>query len=124
MERASCSVNALHRACVCKVEVDCLRHTIIYFIVKLILSSSVLFFSCVSCDIRKCLWRAQQALTRCVVLWCMQVGACSGDPAFVWSLRRTVSTCMIAILHLPDNYNRRVGLQTSVGGARMHCMHA
>ena len=41
-------------------------------------------------------------------------------PAFVWSLRRTVSSCRIAILHLPDNYNR---LQTSVGGARMHCMH-
>ena len=78
MECASCSVNALHRACVCKVEVDCLRHTIIYFIVKLILSSSVLYFSCVSCDIRKCLWRAQQALTKCMVLWCMQVGACSG----------------------------------------------
>ena len=34
-------------------------------------------------------------------------------PAFVWSLRRTVSSCRIAILHLPDNYNR---LQTSVGG--------
>ena len=45
-------------------------------------------------------------------------------PAFVWSLRRTVSSCRIAILHLPDNYNRRIGLQTSVGGARMHCMHA
>ena len=45
-------------------------------------------------------------------------------PAFVWSLRRTVSSCRIAILHLPDNYNRRVGLQTSVGGARKHCMHA
>ena len=43
-------------------------------------------------------------------------------PAFVWSLRRTVSSCRIAILHLPDNYNRRIGLQTSVGGARMHCM--
>ena len=40
------------------------------------------------------------------------------------SLRRTVSSCRIAILHLPDNYNRRIGLQTSVGGARMHCMHA
>ena len=46
-------------------------------------------------------------------------------PAFVWSLRRTVSSCRIAILHLPDNYNHRIiGLQTSVGGARMHCMHA
>ena len=42
-------------------------------------------------------------------------------PGIVWSLRRTVSSCRIAILHLPDNYNR---LQTSVGGARMHCMHA
>ena len=30
-------------------------------------------------------------------------------PAFVWSLRRTVSSCRIAILHLPDNYNLRVG---------------
>ena len=29
-------------------------------------------------------------------------------PAFVWSLRRTVSSCRIAILHLPDNYNRRI----------------
>ena len=45
-------------------------------------------------------------------------------PAFVWSLRRTVSSCRNAILHLPDSYNRRVDLQTSVGGARMHCMHA
>ena len=25
---------------------------------------------------------------------------------------------------MPDNYKRRIGLQTSVGGARMHCMHA
>ena len=85
VECASCRlcINALHRACVCKVEVDCLRHTIIYFIVKLILSSSVLYFSCVSCDIRKCLWRAQQALTKCVVLWCMQVGACSGGCIFL-----------------------------------------
>ena len=41
--------------------------------------------------------------------------------AFVWNLRRTVSSSRIAILHLPDNYNRRIGLQTSVGGARMHC---
>ena len=32
-------------------------------------------------------------------------------PAFVWSLRRTLSSCRIAILHLPDNYNRCVGLQ-------------
>ena len=29
--------------------------------------------------------------------------------AFVWSLRRTVSSCRIAILHLSDNYNRRIG---------------
>ena len=36
------------------------------------------------------------------------------------SLRRTVSSCRIAILRLPDNYNRRIGLQTGVGGARMH----
>ena len=34
------------------------------------------------------------------------------------------SSCRITILRLPDNYNRRTGLQTSVGGARMHCMHA
>ena len=27
-------------------------------------------------------------------------------------------------LRLPDNYNRRTDLQTSVGGARMHFMHA
>ena len=45
-------------------------------------------------------------------------------PAFVWSLRKTVSSCRIAILHLPDSYNRRVDLQASVGGARMRCMHA
>ena len=45
-------------------------------------------------------------------------------PEFVWSLRRTVSSCRIAILHLPDSYNRRVDLQASVGGARMHCIHA
>ena len=32
-------------------------------------------------------------------------------PAFAWSLRRTLSSCRIAILHLPDNYNRCVGLQ-------------
>ena len=43
---------------------------------------------------------------------------------FVWSLRRTVSSNRITILRLPDNYNRCTGLQTSVGGARMHCMHA
>ena len=35
----------------------------------------------------------------------------STHPAFVWSLRRTLSSCRIAILHLPDNYNRCVGLQ-------------
>ena len=34
------------------------------------------------------------------------------------------SSCRITILRLPDNYNRRTGLQTNVGGARMHCMHA
>ena len=46
-------------------------------------------------------------------------------PAFVWSLRRTVSSCRIAILYLPDNYNRRIiGLQTSVGAARMPALHA
>ena len=39
---------------------------------------------------------------------------------FVRSLRRTVSSSMITILRLPDIYNRRTGLQTSVGGARMH----
>ena len=39
-------------------------------------------------------------------------------------LRRTVSWNRIIILRLPDNYNRRTGLQTRVGGARMHCMHA
>ena len=43
---------------------------------------------------------------------------------FVWSLRRTVSSFRITILRLPDNYNRRTCLQTSVGGARIHCMHA
>ena len=43
---------------------------------------------------------------------------------FVWSLRITASSCRITILCLPDNYNRRTGLQRSVGGARMHCMHA
>ena len=32
---------------------------------------------------------------------------------------------MITILRLPDNYNHRTDLQTSVGGARMQfCMHA
>ena len=38
---------------------------------------------------------------------------------FVWSLRRSVSLYRITILHLPDNYNSRTGLQSSVGGARM-----
>ena len=33
-----------------------------------------------------------------------------------------VSSNRITILRLPDNYNRRTGLQTSVGGARIHCM--
>ena len=51
-----------------------------------------------------------------------------GEHVFVWSLRITpASSCRITILRLPDNYNRRTGLQTSVGGARMHCiicMHA
>ena len=47
-----------------------------------------------------------------------------GEHIFVWSLRITASSCRIAILRLPDNYNRRTGLQVSVGGARMHCMHA
>ena len=41
----------------------------------------------------------------------------------VWSLRRT-ACYRITILRLPDNYNRRTGLQTSVGGARMQFMHA
>ena len=40
------------------------------------------------------------------------------------SSKNGISSCRIAILHLPDNYNCRVGLQTSVGGARMHCMYA
>ena len=44
--------------------------------------------------------------------------------AFVWCLRRTVNSCRIAILRLPDNYNRHIGLQTRVGGARMQCMYA
>ena len=43
-----------------------------------------------------------------------------GEHIFVWSLRRKVSSYMITILRLPDNYNRHTGLQTSVGGARMH----
>ena len=30
----------------------------------------------------------------------------------------------ITILRLPDNYNRRTGLQTNVGGAHMQFMHA
>ena len=47
-----------------------------------------------------------------------------GEHIFVWSLRITASSYRITILRLPDNYNRRTGLQTSVGGARMHCMHA
>ena len=47
-----------------------------------------------------------------------------GEHIFVWSLRRTVSSYRITILCLPDNYNRCTGLQISVGGARMHCMHA
>ena len=47
-------------------------------------------------------------------------------PGICLESSRTVSSCRIAILHLPDNYNRRIGLrlQTSVGGARTHCMHA
>ena len=32
-----------------------------------------------------------------------------GEHLFVWSLRRTVSSCMITILRLADNYNRRTG---------------
>ena len=47
-----------------------------------------------------------------------------GEHILVWSLRITESSCRITILRLPDNYNRRTGLQTSVGGASMHCMHA
>ena len=47
-----------------------------------------------------------------------------GEHIFVWSLRRTVSSYRITILCLPDNYNRRTGLQASVGGARIRCMHA
>ena len=47
-----------------------------------------------------------------------------GEHIFVWSLRIMASSCRITILRLPDNYNRRTGLQTSVGGARMHYMHA
>ena len=47
-----------------------------------------------------------------------------GEHISVWSLRRTVSSYRITILRLPDNYNRRSDLQTSVGGARMHFMHA
>ena len=31
---------------------------------------------------------------------------------------------MITILCLPDNNNRRTGLQARVGGARIHRMHA
>ena len=42
----------------------------------------------------------------------------------VWSLRRMERSYRITILHLPDNYNRHTDLQTSVGGARMHFMHA
>ena len=45
-----------------------------------------------------------------------------GEDIFVWSLVRTVSSCRITILRWPDNYNRRIGQQSSVGGARMHCM--
>ena len=43
---------------------------------------------------------------------------------FVWSLRMTASSCRITILRLADKYNRRKGLQTSAGGARMHCHDA
>ena len=45
-----------------------------------------------------------------------------GEHIFVWSLRRTVNLYRITILCLPDNYNHRTGLQTSVGGARIHCI--
>ena len=45
-----------------------------------------------------------------------------GEHVFVWSLRITASSCRITILRLPDNYNRRTGLQTNMGGARMHCI--
>ena len=46
-----------------------------------------------------------------------------GDHISVWSLRRAASNTRITILRLQDNYNRRTGLQTSVGVARMHaCM--
>ena len=47
-----------------------------------------------------------------------------GEHISVWSLQRTVSSYGITILRLPDNNNRRTCLQTSVGGARMHFMHA
>ena len=42
----------------------------------------------------------------------------------MWSFQITASSYRITILRLPVNYNHRTGLQTSVGGARMHCMHA
>ena len=45
-----------------------------------------------------------------------------GEHISVWSLRRTASN-RVTILRLQDNYNRRTGLQTSVGVARIHaCM--
>ena len=47
-----------------------------------------------------------------------------GEHIFVWSLRMTASSCRITILRLADKCNRRKGLQTSVGGAHMHCPDA
>ena len=40
------------------------------------------------------------------------------------SSKNGVSSYRITILRLPDNFNHRTGLQASVGGARIHCMHA
>ena len=67
---------------------------------------------------------AQYARDQAVVSARDQALACMdhGEHIFVWRLRRTVSLYRITILCLPDNYNRRTGQQTSVGGARIHCI--
>ena len=73
---------------------------------------------------------AQYARDQAVVSACDQALALvsprsmdDGEHISVWSLRRTASY-RITILCLLENYNRRTGLQTNVGGARMQFMHA
>ena len=51
-----------------------------------------------------------------------------GEHIFVWSRRRTVSSCRINILRSPDHYNRRTVYKQVWAGLecmpRLACMHA